>query len=158
MNASAMIPVMISVIPASSSPFGSLFFLIFWRIPAIAEIASVHPEPRSESECERLDEIIITNDHKQAHSEHGTVYGDQRKKDPQRIIERRKISVHQHFDQLYESGDRDDEHDETEVFEPKWHEDPIIDKIIDDRRKGDDKGYGNPQAISGLYFLGNGNK
>ena len=63
MNAMAMNPAIIKVIPGPSSPGGTLAFFSFWRIPAIAMMAMKPADATTQAKKEGGKESVLTDDH-----------------------------------------------------------------------------------------------
>jgi hypothetical protein len=85
MNARAIKPTVMNVMPRPRSPAGMSLYFSFSRMPASRTIASAQPTPDPKPKDHAFREIVIAFDHEQRAAENGTVDRDQREKDPQRV-------------------------------------------------------------------------
>jgi hypothetical protein len=71
------------------------------------------------AEEQRFDKVVAVGDVEQRHAEHGTIGGDQRQVDAQRLLQGRRGLGDDHFGQLDDGGDGDDEGQRAQVLQPE---------------------------------------
>ncbi|MPM63973.1 hypothetical protein SDC9_110858 [bioreactor metagenome] len=107
------------------------------------------------TEEQRINEVVVVRNVEQRHAEHGAVGGDQRQVDAQRLLQRRRGLGDDHFGQLDDGRDGDDEGQRAQVLQAKRHQQVVIDDVAGPGRHGQHEGRGGTHAVGGFQFLGN---
>ncbi len=105
-------PMMMSVMPGPSSPFGQGGLVDLLADAADERDGEEPAEAAAEAEGEGLQEAVGLVEHEQRDAENGAVDGDQRQEDAEGVVELLGHALDDHLDELRERRDHDDEHDE----------------------------------------------
>ena len=145
----AMRPTVINTMPRPCRGLGTSLYCIFSRMAPIATMASAQPIHQ--------DALL----HEQRSTHDSAVYGNQRQEDTQRCIERGRILLNSHLNQLHHTGNNGDEEDERQIAEV----DPLnkavgtqhlgLQQIVNRNGNGEHEGYSETESQRSLH--GNSN-
>ncbi len=125
------------------------------RMPANRISTSEKPNALPAAEEQRFNKVVAVGDIEQRHAEHGAVGGDQRQVDAERLLQGRRGLGDDHFGQLDDGRDGDDEGQRAQVFQPEWNEQVVVDDVAGAGGQGQHEGRGGTHAVGCFQFLGN---
>ena len=94
-------------------------------------------------------------EHKERHTQDGTVYRNQGEEYSQSKVQLQRDSFHDHFDQLDEGRNDDDEGNQSQILQSQRHEDILIYEMIERCCRGGDEDDGETKPHTCIDFLGN---
>ena len=108
---------------------------------------------RGEGAVEHAVEQVVAFGHVQrGHAQHRAVGGDEGQIDTQRRVDGRHGLFQEHFHELNQRRNHQNEGDGLHVFQAQGHQNPGIDHVAEQRRNGHDEGNGHAHAGSGLHL------